>query len=73
MKLSMEGISKALSALGDTMEFLGGIEQGMTFSREQHQHLKEIAACAHSHLQGLVPAFQLMNDVYQDCRASKCR
>ena len=71
MKLSIEGISKALSALGDTMEFLGSIEQGMTFSREQHQHLKEIAACAHSHLHGLIPVFQLMSDMYQNCRASQ--
>ena len=71
MKNSMEGISKALGALGDTMQYLAAREQGMTFSAEQHHQLKGIVACAHAHLTGLIPAFQLMNDVYQDCRASQ--
>ena len=67
----MEGISKALGALGDTMQYLAAREQGMTFSAEQHHQLKGIVACAHAHLTGLIPTFQLMNDVYQDCRASQ--
>ena len=67
----MEGISKALGALGDTMQYLAAREQGTNFSTEQHHQLQGIVACAHAHLTGLIPAFQLMNDVYQDCRASQ--
>ena len=71
MKNSMEGISKALGALGDTMQYLAAQEQGANFSTEQHHQLQGIVACAHAHLTGLIPAFQLMNDVYQDCRTSQ--
>ena len=71
MKNSMAGISKALGALGDTMQYLAAREHGATFSTEQHHQLQGIVACAHAHLTGLIPAFQLMNDVYQDCRASQ--
>ena len=67
----MGGISKALGALGDTLQYLAAREQGATFSAEQHHQLQGAVACAHAHLTGLIPAFQLMNDVYQDCRASQ--
>ena len=67
----MGGISKALGALGDTLQYLAAREQGATFSAEQHHQLQGVVACAHAHLTGLIPAFQLMNDVYQDCRASQ--
>ena len=43
----------------------------MNFSAEQHHQLQGIVACAQAHLTGLIPAFRLMNYVYQDCRASQ--